>query len=108
MGQILTTKQKEVLEIYEKYLKPTLEKHTILQENLCLNCFIEEHPGHPEKKIEDFDVYGIDTAVCDKCLKTNDLINEFIYFSIKELKYNIKEDMYSVIPRIHEHEAKSD
>ena len=88
-------KQKRVKKIYEEIIKSKIEKYKILQNNLCLNCYKEE--GNKEE----IDEYGIDTGACDKCKKTNELINEFLYFSYKEMGYSFKNDICGNVPRIY-------
>jgi len=100
MTNIRTDTQIEVYKIYTELLKPKMDKHKILQENTCLECF---NIGRPVKEPK-LDDYGTDGACCDKCKKTKEVFNEFIYFSIKELGFSIKDDLYSNIPRIYEKE----
>jgi hypothetical protein len=98
MTNIRTDAQIEVYKIYTELLKPKMDKHKILQENLCLECFNIDRPI----KEAELDDYGTDGYKCDKCEQTKEVFNEFIYFSIKELGFSIRDDLYGNIPRIYE------
>jgi hypothetical protein len=99
----MTDKQKKLHNIYFNIIEPVMNKHKITQENLCLDCYFSDIIDIDKKnKLEaKIDEYGLDTGICDSCGKTNELINEFLYYSVKELGFNIKKDMYGIIPRIY-------
>ena len=99
----MTDKQKKLHNIYFNIIEPVMNKHKITQENLCLDCYFSDIVEVEKKNnsIYKINKYGLDIGVCNCCGKTNELINEFIYFSVKELGFNIEKDMYGVIPRIY-------
>lgn len=84
------------LNLKEK-LEPFFNKFPLLQENYCENCLellsIKNDLLKYDNKI---DLYLMDTGICDKCHKTNDLINPLIYTVAKSKKLII----YGISPRL--------
>ncbi|WP_152632607.1 hypothetical protein [Aliarcobacter butzleri] len=84
----------------EERLNPFFEKFSPLKKNFCADCLglKEVQSNEDEDSKKTCDLYLMDTGICSKCGKTNEVLNPFIYATAK---LNHIDNVYGNAPRIY-------